>query len=152
AYEGESMFHTVAADNLAEIVRLAAERPETRVLNSGDPEPPTVREIASAIAGVLSYEWEQIPVPRRLSGDPFLENPWAVPRPWVLDMTKAHHDLGYRPVTTYTERIADTVEWIVQRVSGLGDQAFSDAIPYLPRAFDYRAEDVFLRTMGSMQG
>lgn len=145
AYEGESVFHTTAADNLAELVRLAAERPGTRVLNCGDPDPPNVRGVVSSIAGALGYEWEEVLVPPHLSDEPFLANPWAVPAPWVLDMRKAREDLGYAPVTTYAEAVADAVEWIIQTVSNRGSRAFSNAIPYLPRAFDYEAEDAFMR-------
>lgn len=145
AYEGKSIFHTTAADNLAELVRLAAERPGTRVLNCGDPDPPNVRDIASAVAEALSYEWEETLVPPDLSDEPFLENPWAVPTPWILDMTKAREDLGYSPVTTYADRITDTLEWILRTASDRGVDAFANAIPYLPRAFDYLAEDAFIR-------
>ena len=34
---GQSGFHTTSVANLAELTRLAADRPATRVLNAGDP-------------------------------------------------------------------------------------------------------------------
>jgi nucleoside-diphosphate-sugar epimerase len=42
AYGGASRFHPAAVGNLAELVRLAAARPGTRVLNAVDPDAPTV--------------------------------------------------------------------------------------------------------------
>lgn len=143
AYEGESVFHTTSVDNLAEIVRLAAERPGTRVLNCGDPDPPSVRRIAAAVAEVLGHDWEEVLVPG-LSEQPFLENPWAVPTPWVLDMAKAQEELGYIPVKTHEEAIFGAVESIVAIVADRGAEAFSETIPYLPRPFDYEAEDAFM--------
>src|SRR5215831_5548099 len=43
--EGKSRFHTTSVVNLAELILLAAEQPSDRILNCGDPEPPTVSEI-----------------------------------------------------------------------------------------------------------
>ena len=45
AWKGESRFHTTSVANLAELIRLAASQPGDRVLNCGDPDPPTTLEI-----------------------------------------------------------------------------------------------------------
>jgi len=51
---GESRFHTTSV----ELIRLALEDPADRILNCGDPNPPTVAEIGRAIAPEL----EQLPI------------------------------------------------------------------------------------------
>jgi len=56
AYRGASRFHPISVHNLAELIWLAVERPGRRILNAGDPEPPTVVEIARAIAANLEHD------------------------------------------------------------------------------------------------
>ncbi len=56
AWGGASRFHTTATANLAELIRLACERPGTRALNAGDPDPPTVLEISRRIAELTGHE------------------------------------------------------------------------------------------------
>ncbi|HET9895046.1 MAG TPA: hypothetical protein VFQ44_08940 [Streptosporangiaceae bacterium] len=60
SYGGRSQFHATAAVNLAELILLAAERPGFRILNAGDPEPPSVQDIAEAISGVLGHRAENV--------------------------------------------------------------------------------------------
>lgn len=60
AYGGASRFHPVHVDNLAELVRLAAANPGSRVLNGGDPEAPTVAEIGAAIDAVMGVTSEAV--------------------------------------------------------------------------------------------
>lgn len=130
---GESRFHTTSVDNLAELIRLAAERPAKRVLNAGDPDPPTVREIGHAIAPEL----EQVPIPESGYERHELSNPWAVPFPLIVDMSRAQRELGYRPVTTYADAVRETAAWLAAEppdVSGT----------YMERYFDYAAEDALL--------
>lgn len=136
AYRGESVFHTTSAANLAELVRLAAERPGTRVLNCGDPDPPSVLGIGRAIARVLAREQVECFLP---DAPPVADNPWAVPRPFILDMRNAEGELGYRPVTTYEDAVVDTVRWLVEtRPAPAG---------YMANLFDYPAEDEYLRSL-----
>jgi nucleoside-diphosphate-sugar epimerase len=147
AHEGRSVFHSTSVHNLAEMVRLASEQPGTRALNCGDPDPPSVRKIASLISDLLKHDWEEVLVPSAMSAHPFLENPWGVPEPWVLDMSLPHRELGFVPVATYDNDVVKTVGSIVDTVTESGAEAFSTAIPYLPRAFDYEAEDAFVGSL-----
>lgn len=147
AHEGQSVFHTTSVHNLAELVRLASERPGSRALNCGDPDPPSVREIASSIANAMEHEWDEVLIPTAQSQQPFLGNPWGVPRPWILDMSLAEQELGYVAATSFKEAIGEAVSSIVARARDRGEHAFSDAIPYLPRAFDYVSEDGFARSL-----
>jgi nucleoside-diphosphate-sugar epimerase len=133
ASNGESCFHTTSVDNLAELIRLAAERPAKRVLNAGDPDPPAVAEIGRAIAPEL----EQIPIPESGYERREVSNPWAVPFPLIVDMRSAERELGYRPVTSYAGAVQQTVRWLEAEpphVSGT----------YMERYFDYAAEDALL--------
>ncbi|MGP4090778.1 NAD-dependent epimerase/dehydratase family protein [Streptomyces sp. KR55] len=145
AYGGESRFHPVSVHTLAELVRLAAARPASRVLNACDDEAPTVADIAAAIDTVMGAETETVlvdgPPPAPTVGD----SPWSVPVPVVCDMSAAQRELGYRPVVRYAETLPETVEWIERRLSG---RDWREAYPKMVQAygdlFDYAAEDAWL--------
>jgi nucleoside-diphosphate-sugar epimerase len=133
---GESRFHTTSVANLAELVRLAAASPATRVLNCGDPDPPSVLEISRAISAALGHDFEEVLVPESGYERRELSNPWAVPSPLVVDMRAAERELGYRPVTMYADAVRETCTWLVE------EGAHRDwSGTYLGRYFDYAAED-----------
>jgi nucleoside-diphosphate-sugar epimerase len=116
ACAGGTTFHPTSTANLAELIRLAGERPATRVLNCGDPDPPDVRTLVGLVAAAVDYH----PVEVLLPGDPQGEvgaSPWTAPRPFVLDMTAAERDLGYRPSYDTPEKI---VAQFVREVSPVG--------------------------------
>jgi nucleoside-diphosphate-sugar epimerase len=137
---GESRFHTTSVRNLAELVRLAAERPADRVLNCGDRDPPSVLEICSAVCTALDAALEPVLVPESsYELGRALGNPWAVPFPFVVDMHAAARELGYHPVVTYPEAVRDTVDWLVAEGA---HQDWSGT--YLERFVDYAAEDAAL--------
>jgi nucleoside-diphosphate-sugar epimerase len=138
---GDSRFHTTSVANLAELIRLAAERPGARVVNCGDPQPPSVREIGVAIGAALGHEFELIGIPEDGYERPDISNPWAVPLPFIVDMRAAEDELGYRPVTTYADAVRETCAWLVPK-------AYRDwSSTYLQRYLDYRAEDTMLREL-----
>lgn len=136
AYRGQSRFHTTSVENLAELIRLACERPGTRVLNCGDPDPPSTLEIGRAVTGAMGYELVECLVPDRPE---VARNRWATPHPVVVDMAAAERELGYRPVTAYTQAVERTVRWLVAEQPPLD--------PYMETFFDYQAEDAFLREL-----
>jgi len=146
AHRGESRFQPTSVHNLAELIRLAAERPGRRLLNGGDPEAPTVAEIGRHIARALNHEWTEV----LLTGPPkdgVGDNPWGVARPFVLDMTEAEFEVGYRPVTTYEKAIPETCEWLVEATR---DRDWREVLPSLadkPEVFDYDAEDESVRAL-----
>ena len=137
AYRGESVFHTTSVGNLAELVRLAAQRPGTRVLNCGDPNPPSVLEIGRAIARILGREHAECLLPNQPAA---ADNPWAVPRPFILAMRAAEGELGYRPVTSYEDAVAETVRWLIEKRPAPAG--------YMTNLFNYEAEDDYLRSLG----
>ena len=136
AYHGESRFHTTATVNLAELIRLACEQPGTRVLNAGDPEPPTTLEISRTLAKLTDHER----VEYLLEHAPEVAgNPWAARHPFVVDMAAAERELGYRPVGRYAEAVEATVAWLLEESPPLGE--------YMSTYFDYEAEDEYVRTL-----
>jgi len=139
---GRSRFHPISTENLAELIWLAAERPGRRVLNAGDPGPPTVLEISRAVAAALDHEWTEVLLPTL---DEPCETPWSTPRPVVLDMTEAAFEVGYRPVTTYERAVRAMCEWLVEATK---DRPWQELMPrmaeYLQDSFDYAAEDELL--------
>ncbi|MBQ0889729.1 NAD(P)H-binding protein [Streptomyces sp. RM72] len=143
AYGGASRFHPAGVRNIAELIRLAAPRPGTRVLNAVDPDAPTVAEIAAAIDAVMGVETEDV----LLDGPPVDgvgDTPWSVPAPVVCDMSAAREELGYRPVARYADTLRETVSFIEERLAG---RDWREAYPKMFRAygdlFDYAAEDAW---------
>jgi nucleoside-diphosphate-sugar epimerase len=136
SFRGRSQVHTTSAANLGELIRLACEQPGTRVFNSGDPDTPTTLEISRRIAELTGHEREE----HLLDDAPdAAQNPWAAPDPFLVDMTAAEREIGYRPVTTYHDAVADTVDWLVT------DQP--PIHPYMQEFFDYEAEDELVRSL-----
>jgi len=138
---GNSRFHTTSVANLAELIRLAAQHPTQhtakRILNVGDPDAPTVREIGEAISNALDHPLEHLLVPGLAYDNPQLANPWAVARPMILDMTAAQTELGYRPITTYAQAVRDIAKWLATEIRR--GRSWEDT--YLNRYFNYAAED-----------
>ncbi|MFI9804054.1 NAD-dependent epimerase/dehydratase family protein [Streptomyces sp. NPDC052301] len=143
AYRGESRFHPSSARNIAELVRLAAARPGSRVLNACDGEAPTVAEIGAAVDAVMGVSTRTT----LLDGPPagsVGRTPWSVPLPVVFDMAAAERELGYHPVVSYAESLPATVEWLT---GVLGGREWRERFPLLaqvyPDLFDYPAEDAW---------
>ncbi|MFD5783862.1 NAD-dependent epimerase/dehydratase family protein [Streptomyces sp. NPDC126933] len=152
AYGGRSRFHPVHVSNLAELIRLAALRPGSRVLNAADPQAPTVAEIGEAIDAVMGRESETVlvdgPSPEGIVGS----TPWGLEHPVVYDMSAAEGQLGYRPVTGYAASLPETVGWLTAQLDG---RDWKDAFPEMARTygphgdlFDYAAEDTWLERAG----
>jgi nucleoside-diphosphate-sugar epimerase len=149
AHRGESRFQTTSVHNLAELMRLAAERPGRRVLNCGDPEAPTVLQIGRAIGAAMDREWTEVLLPGPPRDKVVGDSPWGVPGSFVLDMTEAEFEVGYRPITTYEKAVPETCEWLVEATRG---REWREVLPVLAghdeqdgTLFDYAAEDAFVR-------
>ncbi|WP_406448051.1 NAD-dependent epimerase/dehydratase family protein [Streptomyces sp. NBC_00876] len=146
AYGGSSRFHPVHSANAAELIRLAALRPGSRVLNAADPQAPTVAEIGEAVDAVLGRRSQTVLMPGEPTAEDVGSTPWSSAHPVVYDMTAAERELGYRPVTGYAESLPETVAWITAQ---LADRDWTDAYPAMVRSygtglFDYAAEDAWL--------
>ncbi|MBR8640332.1 NAD-dependent epimerase/dehydratase family protein [Streptomyces tuirus] len=147
AFRGESRFHPSAARNIAELIRLAASRPGSRVLNACDPQAPTVSEIGAAVDEAMGVETETVLVDGPAPSPSVGSSPWSVKLPVVFDMGAAERELGYRPVVSYADSLPETVDWLTRRLSG---QDWKEAFPALARVypdlFDYAAEDAWFAT------
>jgi nucleoside-diphosphate-sugar epimerase len=135
AWNGESRFNTASVANLAELIRLAAAQPGDRILNGGDPDPPSTLEICHAIGNALEYEFEPVLLAVAEFG-----NPWGVPFPLIVSMEAAERELGYRPVTTYPEAVKETCAWLVGEL----ERGRSWEGSYIESSLDYAAEDEVL--------
>ncbi len=143
AHGGTSRFQTTAARTIAELVRLAAAHPGTRVLNAADPQAPTVAEIVAAVAADRGAVLTVHPLAGPPRGDLGL-NPWAVPHPMVLDMTAAARELGYRPVCRYAEALTEYLDWLEQVAAGDWRAELTELPTGEVDLFDYRGEDAWL--------
>ncbi|HEX7744856.1 MAG TPA: NAD-dependent epimerase/dehydratase family protein [Micromonosporaceae bacterium] len=145
-YGGQSRFHPASTRNIAELIRLAAARPGSRVLNAGDPQVPTVREIGAAIAAVLDQDADEVLIDGPSPAPPVGETPWSLASPCVFDMTAAARELDYRPVTGYVESLPATVAWLVDAARDRDWRSvFPDVVnEYRSDWFDYAAEDAWL--------
>lgn len=145
-YGGASRFHTVSVENIAQLVRLAAEQPGDRVLNCGDPDPPATVEIAHA---AWTHAGREPPIEVLLAGAAEPEEcgatPWSLPHPFVLDTTAAEKEVGYLPATTYAHSVGATFDWLENEVAPGDWRALLPQLAAYPwNLFDYEAEDRFL--------
>ncbi len=148
ADEGESVFHTTSVHNLAEMVRLAAERQVHGAFNCGDSEPPNVRLIARRISEAVGHEWEEVLLPRELSREWKVRNPWGGFHPWVVSMEKARTELGYEPVVTHEKAIVEAVDWVLAATRDRDwREVLAQGADYLGEKFDYEMEDGFLASL-----
>jgi nucleoside-diphosphate-sugar epimerase len=141
AWSGASRFHTSATANIAALIAAVLERPGPPILNIADPEALSVTEIGDAIAEAHGAALEIVP----MDGPPLGRvggNPWGVPRPMIVDVSRAAAT-GYKPVTTYREAMAETCLSIA--AAAKAGTAFP---PYILDLFDYAAEDAWLAMRG----
>jgi nucleoside-diphosphate-sugar epimerase len=149
AGRGAGVFHTTSVENLAELVRLAADNPADRILNCGDPDPPDVLTISRAIAEAVGGDWDEILLPDfpQAWDEPGV-TPWGnSPTPFVLDMSKAELELGYAPVVQYGDAVEPVCEWLLEATRG---RDWREVLPttahVLAQSFDYDAEDALVAT------
>jgi nucleoside-diphosphate-sugar epimerase len=145
---GAGHFHTTAAENIGELVRLIAAEPRTGVYNCGDPDPPTVLEIARAVGEAAGHVSTEVLLPRPGGRGEVGQTPWSAPKPLLVDMAKAERELGYRSKTTWADALPRQVEWLVEATR---DRDWRDVLPrgaqYL--SFDYEAEDELVRSLAA---
>jgi nucleoside-diphosphate-sugar epimerase len=145
ARAGESVDHTTAATNLAALIQVVAREPGQRILNSADPDAPTVVEIARSITSHLNYTWEEV----MLGGEAPAElgrSPWGATYPIILD-TSASADLGYVPVGNFAATVRAEIAWLVGVASGetLAQLPGDFDTEFFDGLFDYNAEDEYRR-------
>ncbi|MBX9644972.1 MAG: hypothetical protein K2W91_12845, partial [Novosphingobium sp.] len=133
AWNGASRFHPVAAENLAEMIRIAITSPGNQIFNACDAECPTVVELGEAIRAAMgsSTELELFDgPPRGLEG----YTPWSVRFPLVADTATIEH-LGYRPVTSYAQAMPAVCRDIEDRARTQGWRAAFPGLSAYPSGF-----------------
>ena len=147
ADRGAGRYHRVAAANVAQLIRLAAEQPGTRVLNSGDAEVRSVLDIARAVGLLLQHEPIEVLLPSPPPVESIGTTPWSVYTPFVLDMTAARDQLGYEDVSSFDAALEQTCKWLVDASAGRESR---EVFPTLgPELFDYAEEERFLSSLRS---
>lgn len=138
---GTGTDHTTAAVNTAALVQCIADAPPgPRILNSADPDAPTGRDIARAVAAHFGHTWREVLLPDDGPDAPagLGAHPWDT-RPGIVLDTTAATALGYTPVGGYAQTIGPALDWMAAQPRHL-----FDADPYFDGFFDYGAEDRFL--------
>ena len=140
---GAGHFHTTASENIGELVRLIAARPRTDVFNCGDPDPPTVLEIARAIGEAAGHRFEEVLLAEPAARGEVGQTPWSAAKPLLVDMTKAERELGYRPVISWAEALPLQVRWLIEATRDRDwREVLTRGAEYLK--FDYESEDEFV--------
>ena len=87
---GAGRFHTTASENIGELVRLLAAQPaRSGAYNCGDPDPPSVLEIARAIAAAAGHSFDEVLLAEPAVSGELGQTPWSTPKPFLVDMAKA---------------------------------------------------------------
>jgi len=140
---GAGHFHTTASENIGELVRLIAARPRTAVFNCGDPDPPTVLDIARAIGEAAGHRFEEVLLAEAAARGEVGQTPWSAAKPLLVDMTKAERELGYRPVISWAEALPLQVRWLIEATRDRDwREVLTRGADYLN--FDYVSEDEFV--------
>lgn len=145
AGRGVGADHPSAAANLAAVVSASAGHPGRRILNAADPDAPSGLAIARTVAAHFGHSWREVLLD---DGEaPGLGRyPWNRRPPVELDLTAAEA-LGYRPVGTYAQTVAPTLDWLasvaVHTPHGARLPADSDN-EYFQQMINYSAEDAHL--------
>jgi len=143
---GAGQFHTTASENIGELVRLIAAPPRTDVFNCGDPDPPTVLEIARAIGSAAGHRFEEVLLPESAGRDEVGQTPWSAPKPLLVGMEKAERELGYRPATTWGEALPRQVRWLIEATHDRDwREVLTRGADYLK--FDYETEDELVASL-----
>ena len=145
AHGGAGTDHPSAAVNIAALIEVVAAHPDTRILNSADPDAPSGRQIARTIARHLGHVWREIVLdddaPEGLGA-----HPWDAPHPIRLDMAAAAA-LGYTPAGDYAATVAAEIDWLTEIAVPSSDGA---RLPndldnaFFRRFIDYEAEERWL--------
>jgi len=140
---GAGHFHTTASENIGELVRLIAARPRTDVFNCGDPDPPTVLEIARAIGEAAGHRFEEVLLEEPAGRGEVGQTPWSAAKPMLVDMAKAERELGYRAAIAWAEALPLHVRWLIEATRDRDwREVLTRGADYLQ--FDYESEDEFV--------
>lgn len=137
-HDGLTYFQRGYVDNLANLVFLAATRPEAsgHAFNSGDERVLTARHVAEIICDELGTTMDFIGVPAPLCRGSY---PLAEKSSIILDHSKARALLGHRDVVDVETATRLTARWLFQN-PGFGPEVS----PAFGGDLDFAAEDTIL--------
>jgi nucleoside-diphosphate-sugar epimerase len=143
ADDGLTLHHHGFTQNLAHALLLAADQPDAaagEVLNVGDEEVLSVRQLIELITRELGRQIEIVSMPYELAvpARPLLAQPLPTHR--VLDLSRLRTHLGYRDVVPARDAIARTARWLAEHPCERGGQEEM----VLTDPFDYAAEDALI--------
>src|SRR6185436_12153124 len=115
ADEGLTLHHHAFTENCAHALLLAIDQPDAaagQILNVGDDEVLTVRQVIELVAAELGHRFEIVSMPYGLAvpARPLLMQPLPTHR--VLDLTAIRSRLGYRDAVPAREALARTARWL----------------------------------------
>jgi nucleoside-diphosphate-sugar epimerase len=143
---GAGQFHTTASENIGELVRLVAAQPRTGAFNCGDPDPPTVLEIARAVGEATGHRFEEVLLEEPAGRGEVGQTPWSAAKPLLVDMSKAEQELGYRAATTWADALPRQVRWLTEVTRGRDwREVLTRGAGYLK--FEYGAEDELVASL-----
>lgn len=134
-----SRFQTTNARDIAELVPEMASAEIGGTFNIADENGPSVTDIAQNICEFTGMHAELVEVPADRNST-IGRTPWSVPRPFLVDGSKARAACG-RAGSTYWPNARDAVEWLVEHNPEDWRAAFSQMTVYPWDLFDYAAED-----------
>jgi nucleoside-diphosphate-sugar epimerase len=148
AFGGQSRFHTTSVHNIAALLLAFAQNPMTGAFNIGDPDPPTPMEMAQHILGALGHKAELVAVPNSAALSGLGRSPSSVPRAITVSDAAARA-IGYLPVRTYDQCIAETCAWAIEVTRDAPWQSvFTGLAAYPMELFDYATEDTWFTARG----
>ena len=145
AVQGESRFQTTNAELIGDFVVGIVEHNLGGIYNLCDATCPSILEIGQSIARLMGLETQLIPVegyPPNFVG----RTPWSIPKPFIIDGSKAASDAQLARVT-YPIEAEDTVKWLAHLNPNNWGSAFPQLAAYPWDLFDYEAEDRFLASL-----
>ena len=142
ALDGRSRFQTSSAESIGQAAVAAIRLDCGGIFNIADIASPTVLEIGETIAKIMDRPARFVPL-EGIPPDRVGSTPWSVPRPFVLDGSKARRELGLTE-TAYNVAAPDAVRWLADTAPRDWQAAFPQLAAYPWQLFDYAAEDAYL--------
>lgn len=139
-----SRFQTTNARDIAELALGMASAEIGGTFNIADENGPSVADIARDICKFTGRHAELVEVPADKDST-IGRTPWSVPRPFLMDGSKARAACG-RAGSTYWPDARDAVEWLVENNPDNWRSIFPQLASYPWDQFDYAAEDAFLES------
>ena len=118
----------------------------TGAYNCGDPDPPSVLEIARSIGDAAGHRFAEVLLDETGGRAEVGQTPWSAPKPLLIDMTKAERELDYRPATTWGDALPRQVRWLIDATRDRDwREVLTRGANYLK--FEYEAEDELVASL-----